>query len=146
VDAERIRQLIALARTRRVGELEISEGQVRVSFRFRSSESGGAEPCETHDDAPPAAASGSDAAQEHWVRSPMVGLFRGQDGAAASGTAVAPGDVIGHVESMGILNEVASDVSGIVKTVEVEDGDPVEYGQGLVLVSTGKGTESEVRE
>ena len=44
------------------------------------------------------------------------------------------GQVVGAIESMKLLNDVVSDVTGVVIGTMVEDGTPVEYGEPLVLV------------
>lgn len=137
MDKRRVKELIALARERGVGELEFGEGLMRVSFKLKPSPPGRAPGSQAAAGSGAAPQADSAQASGHWIRSPMVGLFRSEDGFVAEGSTVAAGDVIGHVESMGILNEVTSDVAGVVSKVEIGDGDPVEYGQALVLVHTG---------
>lgn len=135
MDTKKIKELIALARERGIGELEFGEGSMKVSFKLKPSSSEGRREPEAKPETPGKEGEGQSPG-ENWIRSPMVGVFRPQDGSASEGTAVAAGDVIGHVESMGILNEVTSDVAGVVTKIEIGDGDPVEYGQPLVLVKT----------
>ncbi|MBM0239936.1 acetyl-CoA carboxylase biotin carboxyl carrier protein [Micromonospora sp. ATA32] len=71
------------------------------------------------------------------VRSPMVGTFyrAPEPGAApfvAVGDLVRPGQVVGIVEAMKLMNEVTADRAGRVAEVLVDDGKPVEYDQPLV--------------
>ena len=40
------------------------------------------------------------------------------------------------VEAMKILNQIEAEVSGKVKAIRVEDGQPVEFGQPLIVVDT----------
>ncbi|MGC5052317.1 acetyl-CoA carboxylase biotin carboxyl carrier protein [Micromonospora sp. DT48] len=73
------------------------------------------------------------------VRSPMVGTFyrSPQPGAApfvAVGDLVRPGQVVGIVEAMKLMNEIAADRPGRVVEVLVADGQPVEYDQPLVAL------------
>ena len=73
------------------------------------------------------------------VKSPIVGTFYS---AAAPdkppyvqmGSQVKAGDVLFIVESMKLMNEVQSDYAGTVKKVFVENGQPVEYGQPIMLI------------
>ena len=44
------------------------------------------------------------------------------------------GQVIGIVEAMKLMNEIQSDVSGVVTKICVQDGEGVEYGQPLIYV------------
>ena len=50
------------------------------------------------------------------------------------GQAVKKGDTICIVEAMKLMNEIETDVSGVVKAILVENGQPVEYGQPLFLI------------
>ncbi|MGC4763604.1 acetyl-CoA carboxylase biotin carboxyl carrier protein [Micromonospora sp. DT46] len=73
------------------------------------------------------------------VRSPIVGTFyrAPEPGAApfvAVGDLVRPGQVIGIVEAMKLMNEVTADRGGRVVEVLAADGQPVEYDQPLVAL------------
>lgn len=75
----------------------------------------------------------------HTVISPLVGTFyRGPSPDSPPfvelGTRVEKGQVLCIIEAMKIMNEIESDVSGIVKKVLVENGQPVEYGEPLFLI------------
>jgi biotin carboxyl carrier protein len=63
--------------------------------------------------------------------SPGVGYFSARDGLAA-GTAVRNGDVLGHVDVLGIRVEVLAPAAGIVARLLADAGEAVEYGQELV--------------
>jgi len=47
---------------------------------------------------------------------------------------VEKGQVLCIIEAMKLMNEIESEVSGIVKKILVENGEPVEYGQLLFLI------------
>jgi biotin carboxyl carrier protein len=47
---------------------------------------------------------------------------------------VSKGQTLCIIEAMKLLNEIESDVSGTVKAILVENGQPVEYGQALFLI------------
>lgn len=73
------------------------------------------------------------------IVSPMVGTFYAsaspKDPAFVNeGDAIQAGDVVGIVEAMKIMNEVDSEYSGRVVKVLVSNGQPVEYGQPLMVV------------
>ena len=73
------------------------------------------------------------------ITSPVVGVFRRNAGGTAEavldqGDAVAAGQVVGAVEAMGMLNRIQSERSGVVREVLVREGQPVEYGQPLLVV------------
>lgn len=73
------------------------------------------------------------------IKSPMVGTFYAapEPGAgpyAKPGSRVAPGQVVCIIEAMKIMNEIESEVAGVVRDVLVENAQPVEFGQPLFRV------------
>ena len=73
------------------------------------------------------------------IKSPMVGTFYSapEPGAQAYvkvGTRVNTGQVVCIIEAMKIMNEIESEVSGVVKEVCVQNSQPVEFGQVLFRV------------
>ncbi len=63
--------------------------------------------------------------------SPGVGYFTAREGIGA-GVTVRGGDVLGHVDVLGVRQEVVAPADGIVARVMAEQGEAVEYGQELV--------------
>lgn len=73
------------------------------------------------------------------IKSPMVGTFysaSSPDSKAfvSEGNEVSKGDVLCIIEAMKLMNEIESDVNGVVKEILVRDGEMVEYGQPLFKV------------
>ncbi len=69
----------------------------------------------------------------------MVGTFyrSAQPGAKSFveiGDSVAVGDTLCIIEAMKLMNEIEADQSGVVKQVLVENGQPVEFGQPLIVI------------
>lgn len=62
---------------------------------------------------------------------PMVGIFHHAAPPLPYAADVRPGQVIGYIESMKLMNDVVAEQSGRVTDVLVEDGAPVDYGQPL---------------
>ena len=74
------------------------------------------------------------------INSPMVGTFYASASPGAKpfisvGDIIAEGDVVCIVEAMKMMNEIKSDFSGTVLSVNVENSEPVEYGQSLFEIS-----------
>jgi acetyl-CoA carboxylase biotin carboxyl carrier protein len=93
--------------------------------------------------APQAAASSAPAASEgkqaHQICSPIVGTFYrapapDADSFVQVGSRITAGATLCIVEAMKLMNEIESDVSGTVVKILVENGQPVEYNQPLMLV------------
>ncbi len=73
------------------------------------------------------------------VKSPMVGTFYrapepGAEPYVKPGNRVAVGQTLCIIEAMKIMNELESEVAGVVREVLVEDAQPVEFGQVLFRV------------
>ena len=86
-----------------------------------------------------AAAGGAAASPLVDIKSPMVGTFYSapEPGAAPYakvGSRVATGQVVCIIEAMKIMNEIESEVAGMIREVLVENAQPVEFGQPLYRV------------
>ncbi|WP_100753682.1 acetyl-CoA carboxylase biotin carboxyl carrier protein [Vibrio salilacus] len=150
MDIRKIKKLIELVEESGIAELEISEGEESV----RISRHGAAAPAPIHyapapvavpaaapaAPAPTAVESAAPAAPKgHQVLSPMVGTFyRSPSPDSKSfievGQSVNAGDTLCIVEAMKMMNQIESDKSGVVTAILVEDGQPVEFDQPLVVI------------
>src|SRR3989339_660611 len=73
------------------------------------------------------------------ITSPMVGTFYrspspGSPSFVKVGDSVDPAKVVCIIEAMKLFNEIEAEVSGKIEKILVEDGQPVEYGQKLMLI------------
>lgn len=73
------------------------------------------------------------------ITSPMVGTFYKSPSPGAApfvevGKTVNAGQVVCIIEAMKLMNEIESEVSGKIVEICVEDGQPVEFGQTLMIV------------
>ncbi len=90
--------------------------------------------------AAPAAAAGPDPANHPGcVKSPMVGTaYRAPEPGAASfidiGTRVTQGQTLLIIEAMKTMNHIPAPRSGVVKEILIENGQPVEFGEPLVII------------
>ena len=136
--AERIREVVRIVQETGVGEITIEEDGTRVSVRRTPEQSyapppSAVLPAET-DLAPPPAAPRDDSLVR--VESPMVGTFYRAPAPGASafveeGDAVAAGQTLCILEAMKLMNEVKAEIEAIVRSINVGNGEPVEYGQLL---------------
>jgi len=140
VDADLIRTLAALLDETGLGEIEYSEGDwhVRVAAP-QATTTVSAAPTITA--AALAAAPAAETAADHpgAVRSPMVGVaYTASDPDSPSfvkvGDTVAEGDTLLLIEAMKVFNPITAPKAGTVTRVLVANGDPVEYGEPLVIV------------
>ena len=73
------------------------------------------------------------------VKSPIIGTayLAAEPGAkkfAEVGKKIKKGETVMIVEAMKTMNHVPSTADGIIKEICVEDGQPVEYGQTIIIV------------
>jgi biotin carboxyl carrier protein len=79
----------------------------------------------------------------HTVIAPLVGIFhswakpKGKP-VVAIGDRVKIGQPVGTIQSLNVISEVESPVAGQVVEFLVQDGQPVEYGQHLVIIDTSE--------
>ncbi len=95
------------------------------------------EPAQPPPQEQPAAAQTPD--QYHYITSPMVGTFyRAPDPNSPPfveiGEEVTKSQTLCIIEAMKLMNEIESDVDGIIAEIYVENGKPVEYGQRLFAI------------
>jgi oxaloacetate decarboxylase alpha subunit len=134
--AERIREVVRIVQDTGVGEITIEEEGMRVTVR-RTQEPGSPAPAAPLEEpeAPPAAVPAPDNGLVR-VESPMVGTFyrAPQPGAAPfveEGDGVAIGQTLCILEAMKLMNEIKTEIEGVVRKIHVPNGSPVEYGQLL---------------
>jgi oxaloacetate decarboxylase (Na+ extruding) subunit alpha len=138
--AERIREIVRIVQETGIGEVSIEEDGMRVSVR------------RTDDRPPPVLPGEASLGGEEEpvleapvepssnglirVEAPMVGTFyrAAEPGAppfVEEGQPIGAGQTLCILEAMKLMNEVKSDVEGIVRRIHVENAAPVEYGQLL---------------
>lgn len=152
MDIRKVKKLIELLEESDIGEIEIHEGEesIRISRHNQTnapliaapqpflSPAMQPEPAAMavkvatpviQDDTPPG----------HQVTAPMVGTFYraaspGSKAFVEIGQHVGVGDTLCIIEAMKMLNQIEADKEGVVKAVLVDNAQPVEYGQPLVVI------------
>ncbi len=157
MDIRKVKKLIELLEESGIAEIEITEGE--ESVRISRHPAGGAvhyavpaglvpAPAAASPAAPPAspAAAGAaepraqDEVQGHRVLAPMVGTFYeaaapGADPFVKIGDEVQAGDTLCIIEAMKMMNQIEADVAGRVSAILASNGEPVEFGQPLFVIS-----------
>lgn len=149
MDLRKLKTLIDLVAESDIAELEVTEGESKVRILKSSSTPQGQVVMMQPQHAPatmaaPAAAAPAPSAPAeitgHIVKSPMVGSFYrssapGSPAFVEVGATVKEGDTLCIIEAMKLLNEIEADASGVIKEILVENGQPVEFGQPLFVIS-----------
>jgi acetyl-CoA carboxylase biotin carboxyl carrier protein len=150
MDLRKLKTLIELVESSGIGELEVQEGEERVRIT-RATPPPAPAPTMTvvpamapaiaapPGSAPAEAPAAAPQPEGHLVKSPMVGTFYRASTPSGKpfvdvGDTVAVGDTLCIIEAMKLMNEIESDQSGVVKQILAENGQPVEYGQPLVII------------
>jgi acetyl-CoA carboxylase biotin carboxyl carrier protein len=155
MDIRKVKKLIELLDESGIAEIEITEGEeaVRIS---RYPTGAAAAPAPAYMPAPaapaplaPAPASTPTEAAEpaaaqpeedgFKVAAPMVGTFYAASSPGAApyvqvGDQISEGDTLCIIEAMKMMNQIEADVSGVIKSIRVQNGEPVEYGQTLFVI------------
>ena len=142
-----IKEILELFNSTDVAEMEVQRGENRVRFRRAGTDVAQVVPMAAAPvavaapAAPAAAAAAAPAAEENTatVRSPIVGTYYDAASPGAPpfvkvGDAVEKGQVLCIVESMKLMNEIESEVAGMIVAKLAENGKPVEYGEPLFTV------------
>ena len=152
MDIRKIKKLIELLETSGIAEIEIKEGEdsVRISRQPQGSvmpppwampnyygpPAANASAVVVASAAPPAE---TDPVQGHILRSPMVGTFYrsaapGSKPLAEIGQQVNVSDAVCIIEAMKMFNQIEADCAGVITRILVENGQPVEFDQPLLII------------
>jgi acetyl-CoA carboxylase biotin carboxyl carrier protein len=152
MDLRKLKKLIDLVQESGIAELEITEGEEKVKI-VRGGVAGSdatyvvspppapVAAVAAVPTAPPASAAAEAPAvpEGHLVKSPMVGTFYRAPSPGAKpfvevGDTVKAGQTVCIIEAMKLMNEIECDKDGVVKAILAENGDPVEYGEPLIVI------------
>jgi acetyl-CoA carboxylase biotin carboxyl carrier protein len=158
---DQMKELILLVSSHRLGGVEVREGdfQFRVEAHNDATPAAAGAPAAAVLDAPPTAPAAVAAAVPsappqqpaapepppeppgHVLASPIVGTFYAAPSPDAEpyvhvGDRVQKGQVVCIIEAMKLMNEIESDVSGVVLKIYPENAQPVEFGEPLFSVKT----------
>jgi acetyl-CoA carboxylase biotin carboxyl carrier protein len=160
MDIRKIKKLIELLEESNLAELEIREGEetVRLSRWPKNLPMAAMQPqmapmhtytsvpahAEMQQAAPGSHGAGNTKAAEashdgEVVRSPMVGTYYAASSPGAApflkiGQQIKIGDTLGIIEAMKMFNPIESEISGTVVKILVENGQPVEFDEPLVVI------------
>jgi len=145
MDIRKIKKLIEMLQESDLNEIEVTQGEESVKI----SRGGSFARVDNIVSQAPISASQTSVQNEEIVEekkiegnvvtSPIVGTFYrrpapDKDPFIKVGDSVEAGDVLCIIEAMKMMNEIKSDYSGVIQSIEVEDGQPVEFGQSIIII------------
>ncbi|WP_433767792.1 acetyl-CoA carboxylase biotin carboxyl carrier protein [Pseudomonas putida] len=151
MDIRKVKKLIELLEESGIDELEIKEGEesVRISRNSKTPAqqyyapapmpAPVAAPVAAAAPAAAPAAAAAPALNGTVARSPMVGTFYRKSSPTSPafvevGQTVKKGDTLCIVEAMKMMNHIEAETSGVIESILVEDGQPVEFDQPLFTI------------
>jgi acetyl-CoA carboxylase biotin carboxyl carrier protein len=148
MDLRKLKKLIDLVQESGIAELEVTEGEEKVRIvkagqALREVPYMMAAPAAAALPAPvpsaPALPEPPPVPAGHVLKSPMVGTFYrsatpGGKAFVEVGDAVQKGQTVCIIEAMKLMNEIDCDCDGRVKAILVDNGQPVEYGEPLLVI------------
>ena len=153
MDLRKLKTLIELVESSGIAELEIQEGEERVRItRAVSAAARGATVvvpaalatarragrCERRRCSRGCAAPANRRAissRARWSARSTARRRRARSRSSRSAIRSRSGDTLCIIEAMKLMNEIESDKAGVVKQILVENGQPVEFGQPLVVIA-----------
>lgn len=161
MDIRKVKKLIELLDESGIAEIEITEGEesVRISRYAQGAPAAPAPapvtiaapaaaapaaPAAPAADSAPAAPAAEEKEDGFEVTAPMVGTFYAASSPGAApfvqvGDRVNEGDTLCIIEAMKMMNQIEADVSGVIKSIRLQNGEPVEFGQVLIVIDQRAG-------
>ncbi len=149
MDIRKVKKLIELVEESGIAELEITEGEESVRICRYPTTMPAALPIPAAAVAAPVAHAAAAPIEQpiavaepegHKVTAPMVGTYYSSPSPAAEafvqvGDEVKVGDTLCVIEAMKMMNQIDAEVAGRVKAIQVENAEPVEFGQVLFVIA-----------
>ncbi len=137
---EKIKELLKSLENTSLEEIELEAEGFKLKAKFKR-EGSSVSPSQVPPSQPSTSEEEVKEPEEEYfvVESPMVGTFYrapapGAEPFVKEGDYVEKGQTLCIIEALKVMNEIESEVSGVVKKILVENGQPVEYGQPLFYI------------
>ncbi|CAG7913555.1 Biotin carboxyl carrier protein of acetyl-CoA carboxylase [Mammaliicoccus sciuri] len=138
MNIEKIEELIKLMKQNQVNYMKYKDETVEVELDLKSTSNiVTTTPVNNVEESTPTS---KQEEQLNTIEAEILGTFYLQDEETLQnplvkvGDEVKKGQVVGYIESMKVLNEVISEYDGIVNDIQINHGDPVEYGQTIITL------------
>ena len=144
MDIRKIKKLIEMLQESDLKEIEVSQGDESVRIlreRFVQTNGNNIQQTEVFSaESEIQQKIETSKAEGNVITSPIVGTFYrkpspDKDPFIRVGDTVEKGDVLCIIEAMKMMNEIKSDFSGKIISIDLEDGEPVEFGQSIITIN-----------
>lgn len=151
MNIKEIKEILVLMKENDLCEIEIEKEGIKLKLKKEASGNFVTEPVvhsvrsavrsaqAAQESLPASAPAPAPAAGGTQIKSPMVGTFYAspapdQPAYISVGQTVKPGDVLCIIEAMKLMNEIKSDIGGVIEEILVKNGEPLEFDQPLFRV------------
>ncbi len=142
MDIRKIKKLIEMLQDSDLTEIEVKEGEESVRIARGNSRTTEATPAPIIHNLPSSLVEKNEVSlykSGSIIKSPIVGTFYRKPSPDKPpfieiGSNVNAGDVVCIVEAMKMMNEIKSEFTGKVSAINIEDGEPVEFDQSLIVI------------
>ena len=140
MDTEKIKTIMKMFEESQISRLDLQDGDLKITLEKNM------EPVQYVGTAPVVINKSMETSVEEApvqkgtpMKSPLVGTFyssagQGKEPFVKAGDHVAEGDTICIIEAMKVMNEIKATVSGTVLSIDIKDGDTVEFDQTLMMI------------
>ncbi|CAD83363.1 acetylCoA carboxylase, BCCP subunit, carrier of biotin [Candidatus Blochmanniella floridana] len=143
MDIRKIKKLIELVEISSISKLEISEGKKTIRIIRSVPQTSKVTNSNTVSKIEQTSETNHSQIQNisntYTIRSPIVGIFYRSPNPNSKpfvsiGQSVKSGDILCIIEAMKVMNQIQSDKTGIVQSILVNDGQPVEFNEPLLII------------
>mgnify|MGYP005720742057 FL=1 len=140
MDIRKIKTLIEMLEESNLNEIEVTQGEESVRItKDKNNDESSVKNNLTNLSVENENLSGSGIVEGNIMTSPIVGTFYrkpapDKEPFVKVGDVVNKGDVLCIIEAMKMMNEIKSEHAGKIASIEIEDGQPVEFGQTIVVI------------
>ena len=143
MDIRKIKTLIEMLEESNLNEIEVSQGEESVRISKSSNQNNFVSNAPLNNDiktnSPSNEVKDNHELRGNLVTSPIVGTFYrkpspDKEPFVKVGDIVNKGDVLCIIEAMKMMNEIKSDFDGKIISIEVDDAQPVEFGQTIIVI------------
>jgi biotin carboxyl carrier protein len=123
-------ELAGIVRDKELRELRVEDAELKIGIKY-------GEP--SYGDLPARQAEQCRESDMH-ITSNMVGIFHRahtpfDPPLVEKGHNVYEGQVVGYIESMGLMHEVRASLNGRIKDILIQENEPIQYGQSILLIA-----------
>ncbi len=139
MDTDKIKAIMKMFEESQISRLDLQDGDLKITLEKNMETVQYVEAAPVNINTTTEAVVEKDEVQGTPINSPLVGTFysasgQGNEAFVKVGDQVNVGDTVCIIEAMKVMNEIKSQVSGKVLSIEIKDGDTVEFNQVIMLI------------